>query len=110
MKVSFVKALGKVLNSEKAMLKQYGQLTAPLKRRLAVLVSEPNLDKVSKGPPERCHELTANRRGEFAITIKDKWRLILVPDHDPIPRRKDGGIDLKSVTDVLVTEVSNHYE
>ncbi len=41
------------------------------------------------------HELTGNRKGEWAITIIGKWRLIVVPSDD--------GLSLQ------VKEVSNHY-
>jgi hypothetical protein len=43
------------------------------------------------------------------VYIKGKWRLVFVVDNKPIPRKSDGGIDLKTVTAVLVTEVSDHY-
>lgn len=110
MQVSIIKPLAKVLNSEKAMNKKFGQRAKPLRARLAVLRSSPTLNDVPKGPIERCHELTGDRKGEFAVTIKDQWRLIFRPDLDPVPKLPDGGIDQKGVTAVLVTEVSDHYK
>lgn len=110
MKVSIVKPLAKLLSDQRTLAAKYGQRAKPLKLRLAVLRAAPSLDDVPRGPPERCHELTANRKGEFAVSIKDQWRLIFVPDHDPVPVRPDGGIDTKAVTDILVTEISDHYE
>lgn len=110
MKISFVRPLGKIINDEKALARKYGQLAGPIRNRLAVMAAAPTLDAVSRDKPERCHELTENRKGSFAVDLKGQWRLIFKPDHDPVPRKADEGVDLKSVTDVLVTEISDHYK
>ena len=45
-------------------------------------------------PPERCHELTEGKRiGELSVDLDHPYRLIFIPDNDPVPRRDDGGLE-----------------
>jgi plasmid maintenance system killer protein len=79
-----------------------------LKRRLASLLAAPTLDDM-EGVPGRCHQLTGDRRGQFAISLGGSYRLIFVPDHDPIPTLADGGIDRSLVTKISITEVVDYH-
>ncbi len=64
-------------------------------RRLDEIDAMQDFDEVMAYPPFHTHELTGNRKGQWAITIISKWRLITIPS--------DNGMGL------LVREVSNHY-
>ena len=55
------------------------------------------LKKCLTDPPERRHELSGNRKGQFAVDLKHPQRLIFEPNHNPLPRRADGGLDLKKI-------------
>lgn len=102
--------LQKIFNSEKELRKTYGDENArAIMRRMAVLASATNLSQVSRLPPERCHELTGSRSGEFAVDVKQPYRLIFVPDYDSIPRKSDGGIDLAAVTRIKVLTVEDYH-
>lgn len=79
-----------------------------LKRRLASLEAAPTL-KDMDGVPGRCHPLRADRRNEFAVTLWGAYRLIFVPDHNPMPTLADGGIDRAHVTRILITEVVDYH-
>ena len=111
MKVSFAsKKLAKVLNDDAKLAKTYGQLARPIRARLQTLAAAPTLDDVPKEKPERFHQLTQDRDECFAVDLSGKDRMIFDVDHDPIPRKPDGrSIDLKRVTAVVVTEISDHY-
>lgn len=61
------------------------------------------------GVPGRCHALGADRRGQFAVSLWGSYRLIFIPDHDPIPTLADGGIDLTRVTQISITEVVDYH-
>ena len=39
------------------------------------------------------------------MDLDHPYRLIFKPDHQPLPRKDDGGLDWDQVTKVLVTEV-----
>lgn len=62
-----------------------------------------------EGVPGKCHQLRADRAGEFALDLWGPYRLIFVPDHDPIPRLSDGGIDRAQVTRILIKEVDDYH-
>jgi proteic killer suppression protein len=79
-----------------------------MKRRLASLRAAPTLQAMD-GVPGRCHALGADRAGQFAIALWGSFRLIFLPDHDPLPLRDDGGIDRDQVTKVSITEVVDYH-
>jgi proteic killer suppression protein len=56
-----------------------------------------------------CHELEGDKKGYFAVSIKDPHRIIFKPDHDPVPKKEDGGIDLKQITRVCVISVMDYH-
>ncbi len=79
-----------------------------LKRRLVSLRAAPTLADM-RGVPGNCHTLTADRGGEFAVDLRGPYRLIFEPDHNPIPRVDDGGIDISKVTNIKIKEVDDYH-
>lgn len=67
------------------------------------------LAEISHLPPPRCHELEGQRAGQFAVDIDKNYRLIFTPDHDPVPRKDDGGIDLAQVTEITILEITDYH-
>lgn len=101
--------LRKELTEQKAMDRAYGSRSSALRRRLAVLRNARCLAEVPKTPPDRCHKLTADRLGQFAVVIKGNWRLVFVPDHDPLPLLLDGGVDEAAITKIRFVEVVDYH-
>ena len=91
------------------MAKAYGDRATKIQMRLGVLKQAAHLGDVPKAPPERCHQLTADRDEAFAVVVKDQWRLVFVPNHDPIPRKADGGIDEERVTAIEIQGVIDYH-
>ena len=61
----------------------------------------------------RCHELTeGRRRGQFhlSVDLDHPYRLIFVPDHDPIPKREDGGLEWSQVTAIKILGVEDTHD
>ena len=79
-----------------------------LKRRLASLSAAPTLQDMA-GVPGNCHQLRADRAGQFALDLWGATRLVFKPDHDPVPRLADGGIDRAQVTAVVIMEVVDYH-
>lgn len=52
----------------------------------------------------RCHELHNNLKNTFSMDLEYPYRLLFRPV-DPIPRRKDDGIDYTEVTVVSVKDL-----
>ncbi len=77
--------------------------------RIAVLQGVPVLAEVASAPPERRHALSGRRNGQYAIDLVHPYRLIFEPNHDPVPRRADGGIDTGQVTAIVIIEVVDYH-
>lgn len=98
--------LQKVFNHESRLIKEYGKI---IMRRMAVLKAATKLEQVPYRKPERRHELSGRRKGEFAVDLKHPFRLVFRPNHDPIPLKEDGGIDLKLVTAITIIRVEDYH-
>jgi toxin HigB-1 len=79
-----------------------------LKTRLVSLVVAPTLVDMDN-VPGNCHPLRADRAGQFAVDLRGPYRLIFEPDHNPVPRLDDGGIDKSRVTKISIKEVDNYH-
>ncbi len=97
-------------NSEKELVRAYGYENAKLiKRRMSVLRAASNLAEVPNRPRERCHELKGKRKKEFAVDVKQPRRIVFKPNHDPVPMKKDGSIDLARVTAITILSVEDYH-
>ncbi|MCY4354001.1 MAG: type II toxin-antitoxin system RelE/ParE family toxin [Truepera sp.] len=101
--------LKKIFNSEKELKKVYGNLAPTIQLRLAVLKNAPTLSAVPTTRPERRHQLRGKLRGQYAVDIDPRYRLVFKPSHDPVPRREDGGIDTDSVTAITIREITDYH-
>jgi proteic killer suppression protein len=79
-----------------------------LKRRLASLQAAPTLADMD-GVPGNCHQLSADRSGEFALYLWGPYRLIFVPAHATLPTLEDGGIDRVRVTQIEIRGVVDYH-
>lgn len=96
--------------SESSLQRAYGARRArSIIARLLVLRRADTLSEISTYPPERRHQLTGNRAGQFAVDIDHQMRLIFIPAHDPIPLRPDGGIDTGQITAIIITAVLDYH-
>ena len=102
--------LQRTFNSDKALRQAYGDSVARrIRTRLAVLKNAANLARVPAIPPERCHALSQNRKGQYAVDLDKRRRLIFVPNYAPVPCKEDGGVDLESVTKITILEVVDYH-
>ena len=62
--------------------------------RIELLYATERLEDLYDARSLRLHPLRGNRAGQFAITIHDRWRLI---------------VEKEAVNEVRVVEVSRHY-
>ena len=77
--------------------------------RLAVLEEVANLASVPTTPPDRSHPLRGDRAGQFAVDLVHPHRLVFEPNHAPLPRAEDGGIDAGQVTAIVIVEVTDYH-
>ncbi len=102
--------LQKSCSVRKEAVRTYGANRAKrLMQRLMELSAADHLAQIPTTPPTRCHELKGNLKGTFSVDLEHPWRLLFVPTHDPIPRKKDGGVDKTRVTSVEITAIEDTH-
>jgi len=101
--------LRKLCNSFAALRKKYGQHCAEIiRRRLDDLDAAAALEDMRE-LPGRCHELTANRKGQLALDLAGPYRLTFEPANEPVPLKPDGGLDWSEVTAVRILHVEDYH-
>ncbi len=59
--------------------------------------------------PGRCHPLTGDRKGQWALNLEYPYRLLFEPANDPPPLLENGRLDLARVTAVRVIGVEDYH-
>jgi proteic killer suppression protein len=103
------KKLKKQLTIPKEMAKAFGQMAKMINQRMKELKAADNLEVMRSIPAAKCHELTQNRKGQLAVKVSGNYRLIFIPDHDPVPSNDDGGMDWTSITIIEVIEIDDYH-
>ena len=62
-----------------------------------------------RGKKGNYHNLEGNREGQLACALEGAWRLVFVPNHDPIPVDADGKLDWSKVTAVEIQEIVDYH-
>ncbi len=107
------RSLEKLANSAKELTRKFGsQVAKKITMRLRTLDATDCLANVNHEPPERRHELKGQRKGQFAVvtTKTSGVRVIFKPNHDPVPTKEDGGVDLIRVTDIVIWDIDDYHE
>ncbi len=94
------------------MVKVHGaNRSKKLKIVMAALYAAPTLSIFAPpmSPPHRCHELTGNRKGQITMDLDHPYRLIIRPNHDPLPMRSEGGLNWKAVTAIVIVEIKDTH-
>jgi proteic killer suppression protein len=95
----------------KLLTREWGPEQARLiARRLTEIAAADNLANMRTLPQARAHELKGNREEQISLDVKHPYRLIIVPDYDEPPRRKDGGLDWQKITKIRILEVTDTHE
>lgn len=90
-------------------LKEMGKLRADLyMMRLNQLHDADVLDDV-RNLPGHFHELTSDRKGQFACDLDQPYRLIFEPHEEPIPTDKDGKCMWLEIKGVEIIEIDNYH-
>lgn len=116
MEVNFkTKALEKKLGTAKGQAKLGTNMAKLLRLRLDLLCNASTLADLEPpySRPARCHELTEGKRGkehQLSVDLEHPYRLIFVPDHDPVPFREEGGLDWSQVTAIKILGVEDTHE
>jgi plasmid maintenance system killer protein len=101
--------LKKQLSSATEIKKHFGVNAKKVSARLSDIEASPNLAVLVQIPAANCHQLTGNRKGEWALNISPNHRMIFEIGHDPLPLKEDGSIHTILVTDILITGTEDYH-
>lgn len=104
------KRLQKTCSSKRESDRKWGDQNArKIRQRLAELAAAEVLADMRHLPGARLHELKGDRKGQFAVDVKQPFRLVFEPAHSPVPRKEDGGIDLERITRVRIVYIGDYH-
>lgn len=103
------KKLEKQFTDPREMAKSFGQLARKVNQRLKELTDADNLAIMKAIPAARCHELMGDRKGELAVDVSGNYRMIFEPNHDPTPKKDDGGLNWQEVTKIQINEIEDYH-
>ncbi len=103
------KKLQKLAEDERKCFKTLGKRRAELfLRRLDDLQVAETLEDV-RYLPGNYHELTQNRKGQWACDLDQPYRLIFEPLEKPIPTGEDGKYIWVKILGVEIVEITNYH-
>lgn len=111
MEITFAdKKFGKTANDDKKMVKEFGKLRAgKIRSRLSQLQAAKTLEDV-RHLPGNYHELTNNRKRQWACDLDQPYRLIFEPHENPIPANEDGQYIWLKIVGVEIIEIVNYHK
>lgn len=110
MNISFrKKKLEKIASDYKRSQKVLGEIRARLlQQRLSDLYIASNLEDV-RNLPGRYHELSENRKGQWACDLDQPYRLIFEPREKPIPTDENGKYIWVEIIDIEIIEITDYH-
>ena len=95
------------------MDREYGQVSArKIRERLNEIDRAKNLKELKqlKQLHPRLHERAGAHKGLFSVDLDHPFRMIIMPDYDPVPLLSSGGIDLEKVEriEVVRAKIDDH--
>jgi proteic killer suppression protein len=111
MKITYrTNKLKKIASKAATRQKELGTVRAKnFEKRITELKYANCLEDLRHLPQAGIHELTGNRKGQFAANLSGNYRLIFIPQDDPEPRKADGGWDWNAITIVEITETTDYH-
>ncbi len=104
--------LRKEYSEARRLIQEHGPRCAKLiQQRLAELEAAPTLATMRDLPGARCHELHGDKQGILSVDLEHPYRLLFIPDHDPVPIREDaGGLDWDKITAIMILGKHDTHE
>jgi len=102
--------LRKTCNSRKSATGAWGAVGArKLLLRLVEMHRAHDLTELMTLPHARCHPLTKDRKGTYAVDLDHPYRLIFGPANNPLPLKGTGELDTSRVTAVRILERTDYH-
>lgn len=104
------KNLQRLANDDRKRMKTMGKIRAhKFKLRLTQIHNAESLEEV-RNLPGNYHELTKNRKGQWACDLDQPFRLIFEPHENPVPTDHDGKYVWFKIKGVEVIEIIDYHK
>lgn len=101
--------LEKLANDSRKCFKELGPIRGKLYlKRLNDLLDAENLEKL-RYVPGNFHELSGNRKGQWACDLDQPYRLVFIPQENPIPTNADGQFIWNEIVGVEILEIVDYH-
>lgn len=98
----------KACSSDREMIKVYGpEIGKKLQQRLSELGAAPTMDQIPSYA--RCHPLTGDLKGYYAVDLAHPCRLIFKPCTDDQVLKSDGSLDISKVDTIEIIRVIDYH-
>ena len=95
---------------QRKLVKKHGSVRAKkIRQRLDDLYAAVVLED-TRNLPGRCHELKGDRAGQLSMDLDHPYRLIFEPANDPVPQKRDGGLDWTRTTAIVIVGVEDTHD
>jgi proteic killer suppression protein len=102
--------IAKIVNDDRLLKREFGSIRAEkIKQRLTQLKYAITLEDV-RNMPGNFHELTNERKGQWACDLDQPYRLIYTPQENPIPVNDNGQYIWSRIQGVEVIEIINYHK
>lgn len=95
-------------NNREAVRRLGANLAKKLQSRLSDIEAAPDVQGLP--PVGNPHPLVRDRQGQFSIRLADGKRLVFIPNHNPVPKKDDGGINWTLVTSVTIVFIGDYHD
>lgn len=101
--------LRKQLEDASEIKKAFGSNAKRVSARMDDIRAAPNLAVLIQVRSANCHPLSGDKKGEWAVDISGNYRIIFEIDQDPVPIKKDGGVNCILVTDIRILSTIDYH-
>jgi plasmid maintenance system killer protein len=91
---------------EKSRCRRWGLQGRKILQRLGEIGAADNLKIFWTLQYLHPHILGGDRDGQISVDLKHPYRLLFLPDHNPVPRKEDGDLDMEKITRIIILEVA----
>lgn len=89
--------------------KRWNKLGNKIVQRLNEIGASQNLAELLRQPGAKCHALSRDRDGQYAVKLNDNNRLIFEPLNNPSARTANGKLYLTKVTAVRIIDIKDYH-
>jgi proteic killer suppression protein len=101
--------LRKSVGTPRDIAANYGTKAKLVNQRLKEFEAAVSLYDISLLPKANLHKLYGDRKGCLAVDISANYRIVFEPDHDPIPKIEDGGLNLKAISKIKILSFEDYH-